>query len=142
MSDDTDAGKRPPNAPIPEAASAQADPKAGTSADSSTNQWCMFMHFSLLAGAVIPGAGLILPIVLWQMKKDNPVIDQHGKIVVNWIISLLIYGLVCGILTLIVVGLLGLFALGIMTLIYAIMGGIKANNGEVWNYPASLKLIK
>ena len=34
------------------------------------NQWCMFMHLGLLAGYAVPLGGLVVPIVLWQLKKD------------------------------------------------------------------------
>ena len=111
--------------------------------DKEANMWAMFIHFSILAGFVIPYVGWVVPIVLWQMKKnDMPAVDVHGKIVVNWIISALIYSAVCFVLTFIIIGIFGFMALAIMTLIYAIVGGIKANNGEVWPYPLSLKLIK
>ncbi len=113
------------------------------SSDKEANQWAMFIHFSILAGFIIPFAGLILPIVLWQMKKEEyPIVDVHGKIVVNWLISSFLYGIVCAILTLLVIGIFGLFALAIATVVFAIIGGIKANDGEVWEYPLSLKLIK
>ncbi len=111
--------------------------------DKDANQWGMFVHFSMLAGFVIPFAGLILPIVLWQMKKKEfPIVDQHGKTVVNWMISAFIYGIVCSILMVIVVGFFGLIALAIASIVFAIMGGIKANDGEVWEYPLSIKFLK
>ncbi len=113
------------------------------SSSKKANQWCMFVHFSILAGFIIPFAGLIAPIVLWQMKKDEfPVVDVHGKIVVNWLISSIIYGIVCFILSFVVVGIFLFMALGLATVIFAIIGGIKANEGVVWEYPLSLKLIK
>ncbi|MEM7708342.1 MAG: DUF4870 domain-containing protein [Pseudomonadota bacterium] len=124
---------------------------SGTSLDSSSpdalerqaNQWGMFIHFGILAGFVVPFAGLVVPIVLWQMKKDElPRVDAHGKVVVNWMLSSLIYGLVCGVLTLILIGALGFLALGIATVIFAIVGGIKANDGEIWEYPASIRFLK
>jgi hypothetical protein len=34
---------------------------------------------------------LIAPIIIWQLKKNEfPELDAHGKVVVNWIISVLI----------------------------------------------------
>ena len=39
--------------------------------DRETNQWAMFIHFSILAGWIVPIGGLIVPIILWQMKKDE-----------------------------------------------------------------------
>lgn len=61
----------------------------------NAKQWAMFLHFSILAGFVIPIAGLIVPIIIWQIKKTElPEIDAHGKVVANWIISAIIYGVV------------------------------------------------
>ncbi len=106
-------------------------------------QWAMFLHLSVLAGFVIPFAGLIAPILIWQMKKQQyPSIDVHGKIVVNWIISAVIYGCVAAVLTLVLIGIPLLMALAVCTIAFAIIGGIKANNGEVWKYPGSLTLIQ
>jgi len=105
--------------------------------------WSMFIHFSVLAGLfVAPVAGWILPIVLWQIKKDEmPEVDVHGKIVVNWLISTLIYGAVCIPLLFVFIGFPLLILLGIATTIYSVVGGIKANNGEVWEYPVNIKFF-
>jgi uncharacterized Tic20 family protein len=111
--------------------------------ETQTRQWAFFLHLSLLAGCIVPFAGLIAPIVIWQIKKTEfPGIDIHGKIVVNWIISACIYSIGGAILTIILIGIPILIALGIVTVIFAIIGGIKANNGEVWPYPLTIKFIK
>lgn len=61
--------------------------------EQEAQQWAMWLHFSLLAGWLIPGLGFIAPILMWQLKKDElPTIDRHGKIVINWLISSIIYG--------------------------------------------------
>ena len=136
----------PSEAPPSEAPPSEAPPSetpATDGGDKDANMWAMFVHFSLLVGFVIPYVGWVVPIILWQVKKnDMPSIDAHGKIVVNWIISALIYSVVCFILTFLIIGIFGFIALAIMTFVFAIIGGIKANNGEVWPYPLSLKLIK
>ena len=106
-------------------------------------QWAMFIHFSLFAGYIIPIAGLIVPLVLWQMKKDQfPFVDTHGKIVMNWILSALIYFVICFITSFIVIGALGFIVLALVSIIFPIMGGIKASNGETWPYPLTIKFIK
>ena len=112
--------------------------------DRETNQWAMFIHFSILAGWAIPLAGLVVPILLWQLKKDDlPGIVPHAHIVLNWIISSLVYAFICLILSIIVIGAFGFVLLGLVTVIYAIVGGIKANEGEVWEYPGTIiKLFK
>ncbi len=109
------------------------------SGNKRANQWAMFVHFSLFAGIFVPFAGLVLPIVLWQIKKNEyPFVDVHGKIVVNWLISLLIYS----VLSLLTVGIYGLGILGLLGCIFQIVAGIKANQGEVWEYPISIKFVR
>jgi uncharacterized protein len=110
----------------------------------NARQWAMILHFSQLAGfSIVPILGLIAPILIWQLKKTEfPEIDAHGKVVVNWIISAIIYGIVCWLLRFIFIGLPLLFVLFALCVIFPIIGGIKANNGELWKYPGSIEFIK
>ena len=106
-------------------------------------QWAMFLHFSLLAGFIVPIAGWIAPIIIWQLKKnDIPELDDHGKMVVNWLISSLIYWAIGVLLAIILIGVVILLALGVVSIIFPLIGGIKANNGEVWKYPFSIRFLK
>jgi len=42
--------------------------------------FCMLMHLSQLTNSVIPGFGIILPIVMWATNKESSSsIDEHGK---------------------------------------------------------------
>jgi uncharacterized protein len=105
--------------------------------------YCMLMHLSQLLSFVIPFAGLVMPIVMWSVNKDkNPLIDANGKVLMNWIISSLIYGVACGLLILVVIGIPLFIALLICELVFCIIGGVKANNGEVWKYPMSIAFLK
>ena len=110
--------------------------------DAAARQWGLLLHLSQFLGAVVPFAGLVVPIVIWQLKKDEyPVVDEHGRVVMNWILSMFIY-LAAGILlTFILIGIPLLFALGLAALIFPIVGAVKANNGEVWPYPLSIKFF-
>lgn len=110
---------------------------------SDTNMWGMFIHLSQFCGYLIPLAGLIVPIVLWQIKKnDSDIIDRHGRIVVNWIITEFVLGIVFGLLCLVWIGIPFLIALIVVGIIFPVIGGIKANNGEVWKYPCSIGFFK
>ena len=103
----------------------------------------MFLHLSLLAGFLIPLAGLAVPIVIWQMKKaDIREIDAHGKVVVNWLISSLIYSAIGFVLTFVLIGIPILMVLAVLAVVFPIIAGIKANNGEVWKYPLSINFLK
>jgi hypothetical protein len=114
---------------------------AAGNVEQQTRQWAMLLHLSQLAGYVIvPLAGLIVPILIWQMKKaDLPGIDEHGKIVTNWIISEILY---CIVLAVTFVGVFLVPVVILIGIIFPIIGGIKANNGEVWKYPLSIPFFK
>ncbi len=103
----------------------------------------LFLHLSQLLNFIIPFAGVVAPIVIWQVKKDEmPALDAHGKMVANWLISCLIYFAVSFVLAFVLIGFLGFIALGIMGVVFPIIGGIKANNGELWEYPLTIKFLK
>ena len=129
---------------------AQSAPSADPAATAAPKPWgmdmptfLMLLHLSQLASFVIPLAGLVLPIVMWATNKDlDPRIDAHGKVVLNWILSAVIYGIVSALLCLILVGFFFLFALGICSLVFCILGGVKANGGILWKYPLSIPFFK
>lgn len=113
-----------------------------TDYERQVRQWAMFLHLSLLLGYAVPVAGLVAPIIIWQIKKDEmPEIDEHGRIVVNWLISSFIYFFVSALLVMVIIGIPLLGLLGILTIVFPVIGGIKANQGEVWPYPMSIKFF-
>jgi len=68
--------------------------------------------------------------------------DEHGKNILNFQLSLLVYTLIC--IPLIIffgLGLLGLFAIAAIAIICPVINAIKASNGEVSKYPLSLNFI-
>ena len=106
-------------------------------------QWALFLHLSQFAGYIIPFAGWIAPILIWQLKKtEMPSLDAHGKVVMNWIISELIYCAISFILVFVVVGIPLLIVLLLLGIIFPIIGAIKAGDGIVWKYPLSISFLK
>lgn len=107
------------------------------------NTYCMLLHLSQLLMFGIPGLGLAVPIVLWAINKDkNAMVDQHGKIVLNWLLSALIYAVASAVLSVIFVGAITMLALLVLTVVFPIIGGIKANDGILWKYPLSIPFFK
>jgi uncharacterized Tic20 family protein len=110
--------------------------------DQETRKWAFILHISVLAAFVLPLAGLIAPIVIWQLKKDElPGLDAHGKNAINWIISAAIYLVVSVPLVLVIIGIPMLVALGAAGIVFPIIAAIKANHGEVWKYPLSISFV-
>jgi len=112
--------------------------------------WAMFCHLAGLAGFVIPViiSGIIAPLVVWQIKKDeHPFIDEHGKEAVNFQISISLYtviGIIVCLITCIGAVLIPFIAvaLGVIDLIFLLIAAVKANNGEHYRYPISIRFIK
>jgi uncharacterized Tic20 family protein len=114
-----------------------------TSTEQRTRQWAMLLHFSHFAGILIPLGGFIVPILIWQIQKEKlPGIDEHGKIVVNWIISSVLYWILSVLLVAVLIGIPMLAVMAVLVVAFPIIGGIKANNGEAWKYPLSIPFFK
>ncbi len=103
----------------------------------------MFLHLSVFAAYIVPLAGVIAPILIWQLKKaEFPEIDAHGKTVMNFIISMIIYSLISWLLVFVLVGLVLLVVLAIVGIVFPIIGALKANQGELWRYPLMIAFLK
>lgn len=107
-------------------------------------QMGLFLHLSGLAFALFFPIGLALPVVLWQTQKDKiPALDAHGKMITNWMISATIYGVISFVLAFFLIGFLTGLAVWIMAIIFPVIGALKANNeGELWEYPLTIKFLK
>ncbi len=129
-----------PAAPAPETVQGTAASSSGSGTDEK--QYCLFLHLSQFCGYVVPLAGLIVPIILWQTKKnESAYIDRNGRIVANWMISEIIYFLVCVPLCFVIIGFFLAGILGLLSIIFPIIGAIKANEGKLWPYPLSIQFF-
>lgn len=104
--------------------------------------WAMLCHLTALAVFVFPLGNIIGPLIIWLIKKDeSEFVNDQGKESLNFQISFTIYCLVAALLIIVVVGIVLLIALGIAFLILVIIASIKANDGEKYRYPLTLRLI-
>jgi len=105
--------------------------------------WATFCHLGGFAGFVFPFGNVILPLVLWLVKKDEyEYVDEQGKEAVNFQISITIYLIISAFLVLIVIGILLLIGLAIFAIIVMIIAAIKASEGNHYEYPLALRFIK
>lgn len=104
--------------------------------------WAVALHLSQFAGYAVPLAGFVVPIVIWQVMKDNyPEIDEHGRTVANWILSHLLY-VVCSVLLCFVgIGIPLLFILAILGIAFPVIGSIRAAEGRCWKYPLTVEFL-
>lgn len=109
--------------------------------DMDNHTYSMLLHFSQLCGFVAPVFGWIVPLVMWAIKRDDPYIDQQGKVVLNWILSFFIYLVISLILMTVFIGVLLLIVLAISSVIFIVLGAIRANDGVIRNYPLSIEFF-
>jgi len=111
--------------------------------ENEERQWAMFAHIGTFSSIVVPLGNFIAPIVVWQLKKhDSDYVVEQAKEALNFQISLVIYTLLCLPLCFIVIGFFLIFALVIFGLITVIVAGVKANEGEDYQYPMCIRLFK
>jgi hypothetical protein len=103
--------------------------------------YALILHLTQFCSWLVPFLGLIVPLIMWQSKKEDPYIDEQGKVVMNWVFSSIIYGLVSLLLCLILVGFALLTILFICSIVFTIMGAMDANKGVIKNYPLSIKFF-
>jgi uncharacterized protein len=121
------------------------NPGASTDASSDDRTVALLTH---LSGILF---NFVVPLIVWLINKDKAekaFLNDQAKEALNFNLTLLAIYIVLQVLTAITLGLLGLltvplmFLLWIVSVIFYIIAGIKANNGERYRYPFAFRLIK
>jgi hypothetical protein len=103
----------------------------------------MLCHIGGLVGGFVPPANIIVPLVIWLIKKDQSAfINDHGKEAINFQITVSIAAVISFILILVLIGIALLALLGVAVLVLGIVAGIKAYEGNHYRYPFTLRLVK
>lgn len=114
-------------------------------------KWAMFCHLAGLAGLspLLPAIGsAVAPLVIWQLKADEfPFVAEQGRRAVNFQLSMLLYVTICTIICLI--SLVGAFLIpvvfcvvGLIDLILVLIAAVKANRGQHYRYPVTIRFFK
>ena len=107
-------------------------------------QLLVLTHLSQLLDYVTGIGGLIVPLALWLLKRNEIYgMHAHGKAILNFRISMLLYILICiPAVLLLGLGFIGLIVIGVFYLIFPIINALKASNNEAPYYPMSIQFIK
>ena len=107
------------------------------------NQLLVLTHLSQLLDLITGIGGFIVPLVIWLTNKDKVIgMDEHGKAILNFRISMFLYVLLC--IPLIIffgLGILGMIAIGFFYIIFPIINAVRASNEELPNYPLSIRFF-
>ena len=99
--------------------------------------WGMLCH---LLGLFTSFVG---PLIIWLLKKEeDPFIDNQGKEALNFQITMAIGWIVSALLTFVCIGAFLGIAVSVVDIIFCIIACIKANGGEAYRYPVSIRFIK
>jgi uncharacterized protein len=101
----------------------------------------MIAHLSALAGLVI-GLNWLGPLIVYLVKKDeHPFIADQSREALNFNLSVFIYIIISAILIIVVIGFVLLPVIAIAWLVLTIVAAVRANNGEAYRYPLTLRLV-
>ena len=119
-------------------------PSGGTPYTPATNAqtFTMLCHLSAFAGLFVPLGNIWGPLVFWLIKREElPEVDLHGKESLNFQISMTIYLFVSALLMLVLIGIPLLIGGAIFWVVAVIIGSVRANNGELYRYPLTIRFI-
>ncbi|MDN3643524.1 DUF4870 domain-containing protein [Lutimonas halocynthiae] len=125
------------------------------------NNNAFLLHLSAFFGYIFPFGAVVGPLVIWEMnKRKSSFLDKNGKEAINFNLSYLLYTFILGlsIIPFIVrtvttdfhhLDLFGMISVGsiigvlaVIKFVLIILAAIKANQGEVYNYPLTIKFLK
>jgi uncharacterized Tic20 family protein len=122
-------------------------PPATGPAGSSSYGWAALAHLSALV-AIFVGFVFVGPLVVYLLKKDDPFVRRHAAEALNFNLSVTLYAIVGGfVMVILIIFLVGLLlipvaiAAGIAWFVLVIVAGLKANNGEEYRYPLTIRFV-
>lgn len=104
----------------------------------------VLLHLSQLLDLITGIGGLLVPLIIWSVKKDEIFgLDHHGKAILNFQISMILYSLLAFPLLLLVgLGILVWVIVGLLCLIYPVINALRASSGQEPFYLLSIQFIK
>lgn len=105
--------------------------------------WAVLAHASVFTVFFMPFGNIIGPMVIWLAKKDSDVFAaQEARKALNFQIMVSILFFLSVILCFILIGIPLVLILVFISIIYTILGTLKASNGEKFNYPFDYEFVK
>jgi uncharacterized Tic20 family protein len=121
-------------------------PTRGGSDEKDARQMAMLAHLSGILASLISGtlAGFAGPLIIWIIKKDeSPFVADQAKEALNFQLTLLIMVVVCWAIAIGTCGILFFLPLipFVLQLVFGVIGGMKANEGEYYRYPINIRFV-
>lgn len=123
----------PPPPPPPPANPYQQNPQLSPSDE---KLWATLIHLGGIFFGFLPA--LIGYLVL---KDRGPFVRAHTATALNFQITMTIAAIVSGLLTIIIIGFILLAVIGVLVIVFSIIAAVKANQGQPYTYPLTIKFV-
>ena len=134
----------PPQPPIPPGGGPPAGGPPGQPPLSADQErlWAMLAHLLSFVAAYI-ALGFLAPlIVLLVFGPRSAFVRANAVESLNFNLSWLLYAVVGAILIFLVIGIFILIALGIAYVVLIIIASIRANDGQLYRYPLTIRFVR
>jgi len=95
---------------------------------------------ALLSHILTIVAPVLAPLIIYLIKKDESAfIAEHAKESLNFQITMFI---VCFLLVITIIGILIVWIIALLALVFVIIATLRASEGKLYKYPFAIRLIK
>lgn len=132
-----------PYPPPPPGAPGQPHPgQPGTLTPADEKLWSGMAHWGALVAGMVVGLAFLAPLLVLVIKGNaSPWVRRNAVESLNFQLSMLIYFIVSVVLIFVLIGILTTIALAVAWLVFTIIGAVKANNGEDYQYPLTIRMV-
>ncbi len=114
-------------------------------ANTDEKTWALVSHYGGAAGAFLGAGsgGWVAPLIALLAKgNESPTVRAHAVAALNFQILCTIVSIVGWATVCIVIGFIPIIAATIAGIVFGVIAGMKANEGEHYKYPFTINLVK
>ncbi len=132
----------PPQPPPPGAVPPGGPPGQPPLPPDQERLWAMLAHLLSFVAAYL-FLGFVAPLIIMLVFGPRSAFVRANAVEsLNFNLTWLLYGVIAVILAFLLIGIPILIILGIAYLVLVIIASVRANNGEVYRYPATIRFVR
>lgn len=114
-----------------------APPTVAPMTPSDERLWAMLAHLSELVFAVFAPI-----IILAVFGKRSAFVEDQSKEALNFQLTVLVAAAVSALLIIVIIGIVLLVIVGVGAVVFSVIGGVRAYNGELYRYPVCIRMVR
>ena len=109
----------------------------------TARNWAVAAHLSGLSLYLgVPFGNILGPLLVWLFKRgESPFVEMQAKEALNFQLSITIYGVVAGLLIILLVGVFLIPIVFILQIVLTIVAAVRASEGKAYTYPCTIRLV-